>query len=150
MRVRTWIKGILAHPSDMPWYGVIQWWEIRRLLYIAIMLPVGLVTVAATYRLSSIGVPPVPVPNDTVERFTPLYAILVIVGGGIMASACYTLGWIAELTIGLVIRRVYRGDQGKVWSAVWCLGVCGSVVLCCIPPVWLAIRLFPKFWDGSI
>lgn len=70
---------------------VIRWWELRRLLYNAVLLSVGVAAIASMEwlmgRVISQG-------EDAIE---PMVLILGVVVYGIMANLCYTLGWVIEL-----------------------------------------------------
>ena len=70
---------------------VIRWWELRRLLYNAVLLAVGVVAISAMEWLMGRVVP---MGEDAIE---PMALVLGVVVYGIMANLCYTLGWIVEL-----------------------------------------------------
>jgi hypothetical protein len=74
--------------SAMTNWGVIRWWELRRLLYNAILLPIGIASVLGMMWLMEKVTPGVG------DDFTPFLGIVLY---GFMANLCYTLGWIVEL-----------------------------------------------------
>ena len=70
---------------------IIRWWELRRLLYNAVLLVVGLAAIAGMEWLMGRAVP---VGEDAVE---PMALVLGVLVYGLMANLCYTLGWVIEL-----------------------------------------------------
>lgn len=70
---------------------VIRWWEIRRLLYNAVLLVVGVAAIAGMEWLMT---KVIPLGEDAIE---PMALVLGVVVYGIMANLCYTLGWVVEL-----------------------------------------------------
>lgn len=70
---------------------VLRWWELRRLLYNAVLLAVGIVTISGMEWLMGRVVP---MGEDAIE---PMALVLGVVIYGIMANLCYTLGWVIEL-----------------------------------------------------
>ncbi len=71
---------------------VLLWWEWRRILYNALLLIVGMSSIAGMEWLLS---PLIPLGDNAVE---PMLLILGIAVYGLMANVCYTLGWIVELS----------------------------------------------------
>jgi hypothetical protein len=74
----------------MTTWGVIRWWELRRLLYNATLFAIG---IASLFAMDFFMQQVVPVGKDAPELETGLTIVLY----GFMANLCYTLGWIAEL-----------------------------------------------------
>jgi hypothetical protein len=70
---------------------VIRWWELRRLLYNAVLLAVGVAAIAGIEWLMGRVMP---LGEDAIE---PMALVLGVVVYGIMANLCYTLGWVIEL-----------------------------------------------------
>jgi hypothetical protein len=70
---------------------VILWWELRRLAYNAVLLLVGLATIAGYEWLMS---KLIPLGEDAIE---PMGLVVLVVLYGAMANLCYTLGWVIEL-----------------------------------------------------
>jgi hypothetical protein len=70
---------------------VIRWWELRRLVYNAVLLVVG---VAAIAGMEWVMTKVIPVGEDAIE---PMLLFVGVVVYGVMANLCYTLGWIIEL-----------------------------------------------------
>jgi hypothetical protein len=75
----------------MTTWEIIRWWELRRLLYNAVLLVIGIASVLGMEFL--IG-KVIPVGEDAIE---PMALALGVVVYGIMANAFYTSGWIVEL-----------------------------------------------------
>jgi cytochrome bd-type quinol oxidase subunit 1 len=69
-------------------WQVIRWWELRRLLYNAILFVIGIASILGMMFLLEKANP---ASDDNVEPF------LGVVAYGFMANLCYTLGWIVEL-----------------------------------------------------
>jgi hypothetical protein len=67
-------------------WQVLGWWESRRFLYNTVVGGAGVITVAAAALLGGAGVP-------------PLTFLIVPLVYGVAANACYTLGWVADLTL---------------------------------------------------
>ena len=70
---------------------VIRWWELRRLLYNAVLLSVGMAAIAGMEWLMGRVIP---LGEDAIE---PMALVLGVVAYGIMANLCYTFGWVVEL-----------------------------------------------------
>ena len=75
----------------MTTWEIIRWWEIRRLLYNAILIGIGIASIVGMELLMS---KVIPVGEDAIEPFA---LALGTVAYGITANICYTLGWIVEL-----------------------------------------------------
>lgn len=70
---------------------VIRWWELRRLLYNALLLVVGIAAIAGMEWLMSRAIP---LGEDAVE---PMILVLGVLAYALLANLCYTLGWVVEL-----------------------------------------------------
>jgi hypothetical protein len=70
---------------------VIRWWELRRLAYDAVLLLVGLATIAGYEWLMS---KLIPLGEDAIE---PMGLVVLVAVYAAMANLCYTLGWVVEL-----------------------------------------------------
>ena len=69
----------------------IRWWEQRRPLFNLVLLITGLATIFIVFRAGEDSVPP---GEDVVE---PALMWVAIIGYGVAANCCYTLGWVSEL-----------------------------------------------------
>ena len=72
-------------------WQVIRWWELRRLLYNAILLVIGIAAISGMEFLMDKVIPS---GEDAVE---PMALFLGVALYGFTANVCYTLGWIVEL-----------------------------------------------------
>jgi hypothetical protein len=70
---------------------VIRWWELRRLLYNAVLLAVGVAAIAGMEWLMG---QVIPLGEDAIE---PMALVLGVAVYGLLANLCYTLGWLVEL-----------------------------------------------------
>jgi hypothetical protein len=70
---------------------VVRWWELRRLVYNAVLLVIGVGTIAGYEWLMT---KMIPLGEDAIE---PMGLVVGAVVYGIMANLCYTLGWMVEL-----------------------------------------------------
>lgn len=108
-------------------WGIIGWWEIRRLLYNGIVGAVGLATgvillMTALYAERTLG-EPIGLPDP------PLFAVVGAVLYGVLANVCYTGGWIVE-TMAV---RMFRWDTAAWGPRIWVWGTTFSVVLTLMP-----------------
>jgi len=72
-------------------WQIICWWELRRLLYNAVLFAIGIASIFAMEWLMG---QVIPLGEDAIE---PLGLAVGVVVYGIMANLCYTSGWIVEL-----------------------------------------------------
>ena len=72
-------------------WQIVRWWEIRRILYNAILFVVGITSILAMELLMD---KVVPVGEDAIE---PLALAIGVLAYGVMANLCYTSGWVVEL-----------------------------------------------------
>ena len=93
---------------------VIRWWEVRRVVYNAVLLVIGVATVFGTLWL-------IDKVNPDSDIGTPMLGILLY---AFMANLCYTMGWIIELlgrqrdpvAARLLGQRIFR--VGMVFSCL--------------------------------
>jgi hypothetical protein len=77
-----------AHSEPAMTVGrVILWWELRRILFNAILLVIGLAAVIGGLSLIDLAYPDRDVGS-------PILGIILF---GFVANLCYTLGWIVEI-----------------------------------------------------
>ncbi len=72
---------------------VIRWWEIRRILYNAVLFAIGILSILGMEWLMG---KVIPIGNDAVEPFALALGVVIY---GVIANLCYTAGWIVELAI---------------------------------------------------
>jgi hypothetical protein len=70
---------------------VVRWWELRRLVYNAVLFVVGVATLAGYEWLMT---KLIPLGEDAIE---PMGLVAGVVVYAAMANLCYTLGWVVEL-----------------------------------------------------
>jgi hypothetical protein len=94
-------------------WAIIRWWELRRLIYNAILLAIGIASLVGmeflVQQVSSVG-------KDAPELETGLTIVLY----GIMANLCYTLGWVVEI-YGRRTNEARARTRAKknFWMGMW-------------------------------
>ena len=106
---------------------VILWWELRRILYNAVLLVIGVSSIAAMEIIMNDFLPK---GEDAVE---PLALVFGVVVYGFMANVCYTIGWITEL----LLRRGDPERARQTGTLFFKLGFVASCVLTTFP-LWIA------------
>lgn len=106
--------------------AVLLWWESRRLLYNIVVGLTGVVTVGLLVANSLIRGDDCGIPDP------PLFALLLIIGYGVMANVCYTLGAFAE-----IVARVTMGKESasKLGRTSFIVGLALSMILTIAPAV---------------
>lgn len=95
----------------MTTWEIIRWWEIRRILYNAILFAIGIASIIGMEWLMG---KVIPVGEDAVE---PFVLAVGVVAYGIMANLCYTLGWIAEVRTSRADGVLARARGKKLFLA---------------------------------
>jgi hypothetical protein len=80
----------MPEPPMTNW-EIIRWWELRRILYNAVLFAIGIASILAMEWLMG---KVIPVGEDAIEPFALAIGVIVY---AIMANLCYTLGWMVEL-----------------------------------------------------
>jgi hypothetical protein len=106
---------------------MIVWWELRRILYNAVLLVIGVSSIAAMEIIMNDFIPR---GEDAVE---PLALVFGVVVYGFMANVCYTFGWITEL----LMRKGDPERARRTGRRLFKLGLAGSCVLTTFP-LWIA------------
>lgn len=75
----------------MTTWQIIRWWELRRLLYNAVLFAIGIASIMVMELLMD---KVIPVGEDAIEPFA---MALGVVAYGVAANLCYSLGWIVEI-----------------------------------------------------
>jgi hypothetical protein len=106
--------------------AVLLWWESRRLAYNIVIGITGVVSVGFLVANSLIRGDDCGIPDP------PLFALLLIIGYGVMANVCYTLGAFAE-----IVARVTMGKESasKLGQTSFVVGLALSVILTIAPAV---------------
>ena len=68
--------------------SLFRWWESRRWLYNRVVGTTGLVTLGTVFLFSAVTGVPAPDPRE---------ALLGVLVYGVLANACYSLGWFLEM-----------------------------------------------------
>jgi NhaP-type Na+/H+ or K+/H+ antiporter len=106
--------------------AVLFWWESRRLVYNIVVGITGIVTVGLLVANSLIRGDDCGVPDP------PLFALLLIIGYGVMANVCYTLGAFAE-----IVARITMGTESasKLGRTSFIVGLALSTILTISPAI---------------
>ena len=117
--------------STLSSWQVIRWWELRRLLYNAILLIIGVTAILGfEFLMSKV----IPLGEDAEE---PMGLALGVVAYGFMANVCYTIGLVSEL-IGRKNNPLLARERGqKMFRA----GLLFSCVLT-TAPFWYACLFY--------
>jgi hypothetical protein len=121
------------YPSPAPrkTWGIIRWWESRRLHYNLIVGAAGLVSLGAFSFLMSIP----PFAHNLVFSWAP------IIGFGLLANVCYLLGPTAEI----LIEKLFRGKILPTGPALFRMGLTFSVGLAMLPTLMAGIEWTLRF-----
>jgi hypothetical protein len=112
-----------------PWYRVVFWWEIRRILYNIVLYFSGWLGSAVAY----LAIKDYPAREGT-DLGDPLLGLILYV---FMANVCYTAGWIVELSA----RRVSRSEQPDLGPRLFVAGLTFSAALTFLLPALFALLL---------
>lgn len=134
-----------SEPIVTPW-GIIVWWETRRILY---NLVVGIMGLVVSGLLLICGLvcerligEPIGIPDP------PIVALIGVVLYGVLANICYTGGWIAEL----LVQAVWGEKAGRFGEISFTLGFLFSIFLTCVPAIFVlpaaAIQLVLHYRHG--
>lgn len=112
---------------------VFRWWEQRRLVYNALLLPVGIITCLLVVFVGSLAVRP---GEDFEEPMMmiigpPLYAV--------MANICYTLGPVFDVVF------LRNGTRVKLFK----LGLYFSIFLTAAPGAWAVLAWLITIYTGK-
>ena len=106
---------------------VIAWWEVRRLLYNAVVGIAGVVASTVMVTVGRIcesrGGAPIGIPDP------PLFAIAAVLLYAIAANVCYTGGWVTEL----LVAKVWHLDTESFGPIALILGTAFSALLTLAP-----------------
>lgn len=106
--------------------AVLLWWESRRLVYNIVVGLTGIVTIGMLIANSLVRGDRCGIPDP------PLLALFAIIGYGVMANVCYTLGAFAE-----IVARVTLGKENasKLGRTSFVVGLALSMILTIAPAV---------------
>ena len=110
---------------------VIRWWELRRLVYNAVLFVVGVATVTGYEWLMT---KLIPLGDDAIE---PMDLVMLVVLYGAMANLCHTLGWV----VGLRSRKTDSVAARRRSQWMFRAGLLFSCVLTSLP-FWFACLMW--------
>jgi len=117
-------------------FSIIKWWELRRLPFNLAVGATGFVTVIVTLAVAVI----------TSEKFDeplglpdpPIIALFAVIGYGIGANVCFTVGWVAEI----LVKTIWRERAGAFGQIHFVFGLVFSILLTLTPAVLFTGLLF--------
>lgn len=127
----SWLNSVVSVPDGERSSGsVISWWEKRRVVFNAVVLPIGLVNLIAFVYINNVLLEPY-VPF--LERDWELISVPLAV---VALNIAYTSGWITEL----VLRAVLGRDLRRFGPTMFCVGLGLSLLFTLVPPVHDGLR----------
>jgi hypothetical protein len=116
---------LYAPPAPRNTWGIIRWWESRRLKYNLIVGGSGVLSLGAIRILSALPPDPLHIP----------YLWQPIVAFGVLANLCYFLGPVAELAV----EKLSRGKILPTGPSFYRMGLTFSVGLTLLPTLIFAV-----------
>jgi len=121
------MESLLSWPTlDVKEYSrtdIVRWWEARRLHF---NVYVGVVGIVAWFLVLIAGSAAVKPGEDFEEPLAMIFGPVIY---AMIANACYTLGWIADVL----------SSQSRPRVGLYKAGVVFSVVLTALPGVWAVV-----------
>jgi len=111
---------------------IIRWWESRRFRFNVVIGSVGVATWLLVMIAGSAAVKP---GEDFEEPLAMLFGPIIY---GVMANACYTLGWAVDTIF-------YRGTPR---TRLYKVGLIFSIVLTALPGLWAVIAWLITVYTG--
>jgi len=128
VRAKSWLFA----PQSMPvrWWRVILWWELRRIPFNLLIGAYGALCLVLFYwAITSSG--HLQPGEDAVEP-------LALIAAAFAANACYTLGWLLELPVRLLMPAL----SAQFGAVLLKLGIGFSLFIISVPAVfWVGYRL---------
>jgi hypothetical protein len=116
---------------------VIAWWELRRLLYNAIVFVAGMVSIVIIF----IAISATDESGDA--DFTPFLGIFL---AATVANFCYTFGWIVELAA-----RAVGYNKSTLGPGLFAVGTLFSILVVSLPAVlWILIWILTLLTSGHL
>ncbi len=113
------VEFLYPAPAPRTTWGIVKWWESRRLPYNLLVGGTGLVSWGAFHVLTSL--PPSAVSLPSLWQGVVVY--------GVMANLCYFLGPAAEV----VVHRLFKGELLPTGPGLYRMGLTFSVGLTLLP-----------------
>ncbi len=128
------MQQTVTSPSTFPLsrWGIVRWWEARRLTYNLLVGLTGILSVILTVFVGSMAVKP----GDDFEE--PMGLLFFSIVFAVTANVCYTSGWIVDL-----VR--YRGEPSRKLFRV---GLIFSIVLALLPALWAVCAWLFTLYSG--
>jgi hypothetical protein len=122
---RSLIDFLYPPPAPRSTWGIIRWWESRRLKYNLVVGGTGVLSLGAVHLLSSLPPDPIHVP----------FLLQPIIAYGILANICYFLGPVGEI----LIEKLGGGKVLPTGPTFWRMGLTFSVGLTLLPTLIMAM-----------
>lgn len=122
---RSLTDFLFPPPAPRNTWGIIRWWESRRLKYNLVVGGTGVLSLGAIHLLSSLPPDPIPVP----------FLLQPIIAYGILANICYLLGPSAEI----LVEKLGGGKVLPTGPSFWRMGLTFSVGLTLLPTLIMAM-----------
>ena len=108
-------------PAPRNTWGIIRWWESRRLKYNLIVGGTGLFSLGVIRVMTSLPPDPIHLP----------YVLQPIIAYGILANICYSLGPTAEI----LVEKLGRGKILPTGPSFWRMGLTFAFGLTLLPSI---------------
>lgn len=128
------VRFLYPAPAERKVGKIIGWWEKRRLAYNVVVGASGL----GTILMALVTLNPL---SEVVQ------ALPAIIPFGIMANACYTLGWMVESVLHKVWGRSLRPVGPALFRAGLTLGVGVALI---IPTIMLMVAFVVRLVTGNL
>jgi hypothetical protein len=117
------LNKLFSHQlTDRNWYHIIGWWEIRRLVFNAVLLVFGLISLLIFLFVLKFD-------ENIIHPFTPI-------AFGLLANFFYTFGWVTEL----LIRQFHKHKATAFGTKSFKIGLIISIVLTFLPTIFFCIH----------
>jgi hypothetical protein len=138
MLIRTlrWISssplGRRSRRLDTVW-GVIGWWEVRRVPFNLVVGATGIVTSVLILLIAWLSERWLGIPVGLPDP--PILVIVAVIAYAVAANACYTGGWIIEL----IVRKAWPAEGEHVGPISFALGLVFAVTVTLAPLALVAL-----------
>jgi len=116
-------------------WGLIKWWELRRIPYNLVVGTTGLLNFITLIVLAAIGEVAFGEPFLFPDGPALIIGFLVVTTYGITANICFTCGWVVEFFVG----KIWRERAGAFGEISFALGFVFSILLTLLPSVLLIV-----------
>lgn len=127
----SWLKTLLSVPDGhRSSSSVVSWWETRRFIFNAVVLPVGFVNLIAFAYINDVLLKPY------LSFFERDWELISVPLAAVALNIAYTSGWITELMLRAVLGR----DLRRLGPTLFCIGLGLSLLFTFAPPVGGGLR----------